>query len=53
MLSFGFRLFEQRRLIIDHAAVIIGGIGASVLFSLFGTALAGRLLGLQSGEWLS
>lgn len=50
ILSFGFRLFERRRLIYRHAAAILGGIGFAVVSSLFGTALAARLLQLPPGE---
>lgn len=49
ILSFGFRLFERRRLIHRHAAAILGGIGFAVVSSLFGTALAARLLHLPPG----
>lgn len=49
ILSFGFRLFERRRLIWRHAAAILGGVAFAVISSLFATALAARLLQLPSG----
>lgn len=46
ILTFGFRLFEQRRLIMKHAPEVVGGIALSVWFSLLSTAIGGRLLNL-------
>lgn len=50
VLSFGFRIFQQRRVMIRHAPEVLGGALASSLFSLFGTATAARAVGLQPGE---
>lgn len=49
ILSFGFRLFERRRLIYRHAAAILGGVAFAVVSSLLVTALAARLLQLPPG----
>lgn len=46
ILTFGFRLYEQRRLILRHAPEVLGGTALSVWFSLLSTAIGGRLLGL-------
>jgi LrgB-like family len=49
ILSFGFRLFERRRLVARHAAAILGGVAFAVASSLLATALAARLLRLPPG----
>jgi putative effector of murein hydrolase len=49
ILSFGFRIFGQRRLMRRHAPEIFGATFVSAAFSLFATALAARSLGLRSG----
>ena len=50
VLSFGFRIFQQRRVMIRHAPEVLTGTLVSSLFSLFGTAAAARAVGLQAGE---
>ena len=48
ILSFGFRLYEQRALLRRHAVEIIGTVVVSAAFSLFATVGLGHLLGLSS-----
>ena len=48
ILSFGFRIFEQRALVKRHFAEIFSTMTLSALFSMVVTILAGRLLGLGS-----
>jgi putative effector of murein hydrolase len=50
ILSFGFRIFGQRRLMKRHAPEIFGATTLSAAFSLFSTAYAGRLMGLAPGD---
>ncbi|XVF52089.1 hypothetical protein PTKIN_Ptkin04bG0236900 [Pterospermum kingtungense] len=47
ILSFAFSMFKQRKLVKRHAAEIFISIIVSCLFSLYSTALAGRLVGLE------
>ncbi|XP_021273890.1 plastidal glycolate/glycerate translocator 1, chloroplastic [Herrania umbratica] len=47
ILSFAFSMFKQRKLVKRHAAEIFISIIISSLFSLYSTALAGRLVGLE------
>uniref|UniRef100_A0A2P2JXK9 Uncharacterized protein n=2 Tax=Rhizophora mucronata TaxID=61149 RepID=A0A2P2JXK9_RHIMU len=47
ILSFAFSMFKQRKLVKRHAAEIFTSVGISTLFSLYSTALAGRLVGLE------
>eukprot|EP00192_Tetraselmis_astigmatica_P004026 CAMPEP_0117675718 /NCGR_PEP_ID=MMETSP0804-20121206/15764_1 /TAXON_ID=1074897 /ORGANISM="Tetraselmis astigmatica, Strain CCMP880" /LENGTH=472 /DNA_ID=CAMNT_0005484759 /DNA_START=304 /DNA_END=1722 /DNA_ORIENTATION=- len=47
ILSFGFRVFSQRELVVRHRYEILGCTLISALFSLFSTALMGRALGLD------
>jgi len=49
ILSFGFRIFGQRRLMARHAPEIFGSTIISSAFSLFATAAFARLLGLAPG----
>ncbi|XP_002982386.2 plastidal glycolate/glycerate translocator 1, chloroplastic isoform X1 [Selaginella moellendorffii] len=47
ILSFSFSMFRQRKLVKRHAAEIFSAVIASSLFSLYSTAAAGRVLGLD------
>ena len=49
ILSFGFRIFGQRRLMKRHAPEIFGATTLSAAFSLFSTAVAARAMGLAPG----
>ena len=49
ILTFGFKIFEQRKLMSRHAPEMFGAVLASSAFSLFGTAAASRFVGLRSG----
>lgn len=46
ILTFGFKIYSQRDLMARHAPEIFGATLLSSLFSLFGTAAAGKALGL-------
>lgn len=48
ILSFGFRIFQQRALMKRHAPEIFGSVAGSSTFSLFATAIAAKALGLES-----
>ena len=50
ILSFGFRIFGQRRLMRRHAPEIFGATTLSAAFSMFSTAYAAKVLGLAPGE---
>ncbi|KAL7595758.1 plastidal glycolate/glycerate translocator 1, chloroplastic [Lactuca sativa] len=47
ILSFAFSMFKQRKLVKRHAAEIFTSISIATLFSLYSTALLGRLVGLE------
>ncbi|CAA0812063.1 Plastidal glycolate/glycerate translocator 1-chloroplastic [Striga hermonthica] len=47
VLSFAFSMFQQRKLVKRHAAEIFTAVILSTFFSLYSTALAGRLVGLE------
>ncbi|KAI4328000.1 hypothetical protein L6164_020400 [Bauhinia variegata] len=47
ILSFAFSMFKQRKLVKRHAAEIFTSVIISCLFSLYSTALVGRLVGLE------
>ncbi|KAM6556531.1 hypothetical protein CsatB_003550 [Cannabis sativa] len=47
ILSFAFSMFKQRKLVKRHAAEIFTSVILSTIFSLYSTALVGRLLGLE------
>lgn len=47
ILSFAFSMFKQRKLIKRHAAEIFTSVIVSTIFSLYSTALVGRLVGLE------
>ncbi|XP_022157839.1 plastidal glycolate/glycerate translocator 1, chloroplastic [Momordica charantia] len=47
ILSFAFSMFKQRKLVKRHAAEIFTSVIISTIFSLYSTALLGRLTGLE------
>ncbi|PIA50405.1 hypothetical protein AQUCO_01300857v1 [Aquilegia coerulea] len=47
IISFAFSMFKQRKLVKRHAAEIFSSVIISTLFSLYSTALVGRLVGLE------
>ncbi|KAL6533636.1 Plastidal glycolate/glycerate translocator 1, chloroplastic [Orobanche hederae] len=47
VLTFAFSMFQQRKLVKRHAAEIFTSIVLSTLFSLYSTALIGRIVGLE------
>ena len=49
ILSFGFRIYGQRRLMKRHAPEIFGATTLSAAFSLFSTAFAAKAMGLAPG----
>ena len=51
ILSFGFRIFGQRRLMKRHAPEIFGATTLSAAFSLFSTAFAAKAMGLAPGDY--
>lgn len=53
ILSFGFRIYGQRRLMARHAPEIFGSTIISSAFSLFATAAFAKLLGLAPGKHLN
>ncbi|KAK8532865.1 hypothetical protein V6N13_145296 [Hibiscus sabdariffa] len=53
ILSFAFSMFKQRKLVKRHAAEIFISIILSSLFSLYSTALVGRLAGLEPSLTIS
>ena len=50
ILSFGFRIYGQRRLMKRHAPEIFGATTLSAAFSLFSTAFAAKAMGLAPGD---
>ncbi|KAH0974605.1 hypothetical protein GBA52_016504 [Prunus armeniaca] len=53
ILSFAFSMFKQRKLVKRHAAEIFTSVILSTIFSLYSTALVGRLVGLEPGLTVS
>ncbi|PON94725.1 CidB/LrgB family [Trema orientale] len=53
ILSFAFSMFKQRKLVKRHAAEIFTSVIVSTVFSLYSTALVGRLVGLEPGLTVS
>ncbi|KAM0883644.1 hypothetical protein ACQ4PT_031502 [Festuca glaucescens] len=47
ILSFAFSMFKQRKLVKRHAAEIFTSIAVASTFSLYSTAILGRLIGLE------
>ncbi|KAL5728478.1 Plastidal glycolate/glycerate translocator 1 [Ranunculus cassubicifolius] len=47
IISFAFSMFKQRKLVKRHAAEIFTSVIISTVFSLYSTALIGRLVGLE------
>lgn len=52
ILSFAFKIFDQRRLMVRHAPEILGACGVSAAVSMVGTAVLCRLAGLTPGHLL-
>lgn len=50
ILSFGFRIFGQRRLMVRHAPEIFGAVFTASAFSMFATAAAASAIGLSPGQ---
>ncbi len=48
IISFGFRIYQQRDTMKRHATEILGATVLSALFSMFSTAFAAKALGLSS-----
>ncbi|KAG6636294.1 plastidal glycolate/glycerate translocator 1, chloroplastic [Carya illinoinensis] len=53
ILSFAFSMFKQRKLVKRHAAEIFTSVMVSTIFSLYSTALVGRLVGLEPSLTIS
>ncbi|XP_021765544.1 plastidal glycolate/glycerate translocator 1, chloroplastic-like [Chenopodium quinoa] len=53
IISFAFSMFKQRKLVKRHAAEIFTSIIVATLFSLYSTALVGRLVGLERSLTIS
>ncbi|CAN6486520.1 unnamed protein product [Victoria cruziana] len=53
ILSFAFSMFKQRKLVKRHAAEIFSAVMISTVFSLYSTAIVGRLLNLESALTIS
>lgn len=47
IISFAFSMFKQRKLVKRHAAEIFSSVIISTIFSLYSTAIIGRLVGLE------
>ncbi|KAG9150485.1 hypothetical protein Leryth_010861 [Lithospermum erythrorhizon] len=53
IISFAFSMFKQRKLVERHAAEIFTSVILSTIFSLYSTALFGRLVGLETDLTIS
>ncbi|OVA12070.1 CidB/LrgB family [Macleaya cordata] len=53
IISFAFSMFKQRKLVKRHAAEIFSSVIISTIFSLYSTAVVGRLVGLEPSLTLS
>ncbi|KAF3790733.1 Plastidal glycolate/glycerate translocator 1 [Nymphaea thermarum] len=53
IISFAFSMFKQRKLVKRHAAEIFSAVMISTVFSLYSTAIVGRLLNLESALTIS
>ncbi|XP_042483761.1 plastidal glycolate/glycerate translocator 1, chloroplastic-like [Macadamia integrifolia] len=53
IISFAFSMFKQRKLVKRHATEIFSTVIISALFSLYSTALIGRLVGLEPALTIS
>lgn len=53
ILSFAFSMFKQRKLVKRHAAEIFTSIAIASTFSLYSTAVIGRLIGLEPSLTIS
>lgn len=47
IISFAFSMFKQRKLVKRHAAEIFSSVIIATIFSLYSTAILGRLIGLE------
>nr|XP_019705788.1 plastidal glycolate/glycerate translocator 1, chloroplastic isoform X1 [Elaeis guineensis] len=47
IISFAFSMFKQRKLVKRHAAEIFSTVIISTIFSLYSTAIVGRIIGLE------
>ena len=52
ILSFAFKIFDQRRLMVRHAPEILGACAVSACVSMVSTAALCRLAGLTPGQAL-
>ncbi|XP_010276760.1 PREDICTED: plastidal glycolate/glycerate translocator 1, chloroplastic-like isoform X2 [Nelumbo nucifera] len=53
IISFAFSMFKQRKLVKKHASEIFSSVVISTIFSLYSTALVGRLIGLEPALTIS
>ncbi|CAN6294118.1 unnamed protein product [Urochloa humidicola] len=53
IISFAFSMFKQRKLVKRHAAEILTAIALASTFSLYSTAIMGRLIGLEPSLTIS
>ncbi|CAL5441167.1 unnamed protein product [Camellia sinensis] len=53
IISFSFSMFKQRKLVKRHAAEIFTSVIIATIFSLYSTALIGRLVGLEPSLTIS
>ncbi|KAG5524377.1 hypothetical protein RHGRI_031139 [Rhododendron griersonianum] len=53
IISFAFSMFKQRKLVKRHSAEIFTSVVISTVFSLYSTALIGRLVGLEPSLTIS
>ena len=49
ILSFAFKIFKQKDLMVRHAPEIFGATTLSAAFTIYSSALGARLLGLAPG----
>lgn len=50
ILSFAFKIFDQRKLMVRHAPEILGSCAVSAAVSMLGTAVLCRVAGLDPSE---
>ena len=50
ILSFAFKIFDQRKLMVRHAPEILGSCAASAAVSMLGTAVLCRVAGLDPSK---
>ena len=51
ILSFAFKIFDQRKLMVRHAPEILGSCAVSAAVSMLGTAVLCRVAGLDPSEY--